>query len=216
VVLGVVALFIVFVVTRLIILRYTGHSTVANVTGAAIVIAFALGSFAQTFRLPQPESAAAPPAAAQAQATGAADAGVRDVSARCRTMTRVPESGAIGAFDALVGANGTSPVVKGAALAGDAAYVATGWGADREGKAPAAGICLLVDGKVALRATSLYGTSRPDVAQATNVQQLGQAGFRIIIPPHSLRKGARHIAVAVQSQDGSFALASNSWDVVIR
>jgi hypothetical protein len=216
VVIGVIALFIVFVVTRIIIVRYTGHSTVANVSGAAIVIAFALGSLAQTFRWPQAEDAGPHPAVTESPANGSADAGVRDVSARCRALARSPGPGAVGAFDALTGADGTAPVTKGAAVPGNAAYVATGWGADREGKELATGICLLVDGKVAALATSLYGTSRPDVADATNVQQLTQAGFKIMIPPNSLRKGMRHLAVAVQSQDGSFALAPTSWDVVIR
>jgi hypothetical protein len=216
VVVGVIVLFIMFVVTRFVIIRYTGHSTVANVTGAALVAAFVLGSIARTFQLPgsQPvaanpapagEAAAAPPAVAQAGA----------VTRKCDGLTGTPGAGGVGAFDELEIGAGTTAVDPNAEIARDAQYVALGWGANRDKKAPALGVCLLVDGKLASGSIVTYGADRPDVAKVFG-PALEDTGFKIVIPPNALAKGPHHLAVAVKSDDGSFALAPNSLDVVVR
>jgi len=214
VVVGVIFLFIMFVATRFVIIRYTGHSTVANITGAALVAAFVLGSVARTFQLPVPQPVAANPAPAGAAATPAA-AAQAGAARKCIGLTGMPGAGGVGAFDQLETDVGAVAVHPNAEIAQDAQYVALGWGADRDRKLPALGVCLLVDGKPARRSIATYGFDRPDVAQAFG-PALGPTGFKIVIPPNALAKGPHNLAVAVESDDGSFALAPNTLDIVIR
>jgi hypothetical protein len=211
VVVGVIVLFIMFVVTRFVIIRYTGHSTVANVTGAALVAAFVLGSIARTFQLPGSQTVAASPAPA---ATPAPVAQAGGVTQKCGS-SGTPGAGGVGAFDVLETGAGAVAVHPNEEIARDAQYVALGWGANADRTAPALGVCLVVDGKLASGAVATYGADRPDVAKVFGAA-LEDTGFKIVIPPNALAKGPHHLAVAVKSADGSFALAPNSLDVVVR
>ncbi len=205
-----------FVVTRFVIIRYTGHSTVANVTGAALVAAFVLGSIARTFQLPGSQPVAANPApAVETAATPAAVAQAGGVTQKCDGLSGTPGAGGVGAFDVLETGAGAVAVHPNEEIARDAQYVALGWGANADRKAPALGVCLVVDGKLASGSVATYGADRPDVAKVFGAA-LEDTGFKIVIPPNALAKGPHHLAVAVKSADGSFALAPNSLDVVIR
>jgi hypothetical protein len=219
VVFGVIFLFALFIVTRVVILRYTANSLVANVTGVALAVAFVAGSIARTFVLPTPESAApaAAPVSDAAASAGApvAAAAPTDVTRNCRGVKGSPSPNGFGAFDSLQSDSGAAASAN-AELAGNVEYEAIGWAGDGGKKSPALGVCLMVDGKFATRARSFYGSSRPDVANAFASPPLELSGFKIVIPPSSLPKGPHHIAVAVESLDGSFALAPHSFDIVIR
>ena len=227
-VLSIVILLICFYVGRFIAMRFPGSTLVANILAAAIVVAFVIGSLVRPFggqtatvaSVDTPAATAAPAASAvttPAPTTSVAPVRVRDVSGECRHPLASPNAGGIGSFDVLAaGANGTAAIAQGASIARHREYVALGWGVDDDRQNPAVAVCLLIDGKVAVRAKSLYGAVRPDVAQALNAPGLGEAGFSILIPPDSLSAGAHTLAVAILSKDKSFRIAPNLWNVVVR
>ena len=224
-VLSIVILLICFYVGRFIAMRFPGSTLVANILAAAIVVAFVIGSLVRPFggqtatvaSVDTPAATVQPAAATPAPATSVAPARIRDVSGECSHLPAAPNAGGIGSFDVLAaGTNGTTAIAQGASMGRNQEYVALGWGADDDRQSPAVAVCLLVDGKVALRAKSLYGAVRPDVAQALNAPGLGDAGFKILIPPGSLPAGAHTLAVAILSKDKSFRIAPNFWNVVER
>jgi len=136
-------------------------------------------------------------AAASACASAASTAnpaGVRDVSASCAIHGQL-QSGATVGIDAFAKATG----------AGASGYEVYGWGKDRTGNGPARAVCLIVDGKVDDRATSLYGERRPDVAKVLSNPDLLLSGYLIKVPAGSISAGSHRIGVAVVSADGSIA-----------
>jgi hypothetical protein len=224
VVLSILALLIVFCTVRFIVVRFSGSTLLANLLGVTVVLAFVIGSLVRPFgwetatmatsNVPasaEPSSATPPTAAPILPST------VRNVTGKCGRLSVKPNVGGIGSFDVLAeGADGTNALGQGVSVGRNREYVALGWGVDDDRENPAIAVCLLVDGKVALRATSLYGTVRPDVAQVLNAPGLGNAGFKIIIPPDSLSAGAHTLSVAVLSKDRSLKIAPNSWNVLVR
>jgi len=133
--------------------------------------------------------------------------GARDVSAACRIHGPLLSGGFIG-IDAFARTGTTQDIASGRSVSNKPAYVLYGWGKDRVGSGPARGACLIVDGKVEDRATSLYGVSRPDVAKALDDPALDHSGYLIQVPAGTIAPGTRRIGVAVVSSDGSIAQSS--------
>lgn len=216
-VLGVVVLLALFFLTRYIVWRYAETTAVPNIAGVAIVLAFVLGSIARPFALPGTDAGRTASAVGETSPVPEMITNVHDVTAGCLSVTPEFRMGFAGYFDALSKDNVGGPVVaKGSSIPSDAQYVVSGWGVNHDQKQLARSICLLVDGRIEPSATSTYGYIRPDVAAALHMPLLAQAGFKIIIPPNILTKGRHHLTVAIRSQDNTFSLADNSWDVIVR
>ncbi len=216
-VLGVIILVALFVLVRFIVWRYADTTAVPNIAGAAIVLAFVFGSLARPFSLPATGIAGTATAVGETSPAPEMVTNVHDVTAGCLATAPAFKIGFAGYFDALARNELGGPVVaKGSSIPGDAQYVASGWGVNHDQKQLARAVCLLVDGKIAPNVTSIYGIIRPDVAASLHAPLLAQAGFKIIIPPNSIKNGRHHLAVAIRSQDDTFSLADNSWDVVVR
>ena len=226
-VLGIVFLFLVFLVTRYLILRYNGSSTSVNIAGFAILASFVVGSIARTFSLPINSPNTTPAAITPAPSIAPAPAAVvtespdapkpRDVSIACRTAPRSPTPGGVGAFDALATNDGPPvQVTKQGSLEKIRAYAAFGWAADKSKQSPASAACVLVDGRVDFKAATTYGLFRPDVAAAYNAPALAQSGFKIVLARGQLAAGHHILTIAVKSADGTFAVAPGEWNVTVR
>jgi hypothetical protein len=141
---------------------------------------------------------AAAASACASPASTATPPGVRDVSASCAIHGRL-QTGAVVGIDAFAKATGRN----------ESGYEVYGWGKDRTQTGPARAVCLIVDGRVDDRVTSLYGERRPDVAKVMSNPDLLLSGYLIKIPAGSIPAGSHRIGVAVVSADGSIA-ASNA------
>jgi hypothetical protein len=97
-----------------------------------------------------------------------------------------------GTFDTLqrneVGGPG---IAEGTSIWGDALYVASGWGSITIKNL---GVCLIVDGRIESRATSIYGPILPDVAAELHMPLLAQSGVETIVPPSGLTRIRHHLA----------------------
>jgi hypothetical protein len=148
--------------------------------------------------------------AAKASPAPNANAGpgsVRDVSAACRIHGPL-QSGAMVGIDAFTGGGTTRDITDHREATSAGAYLMYGWGKDRNSAGPARAACLIVDGRVEERATSLYGEPRADVAKALANPALARSGYLIKIPAGTFTPGQHRIGVAVVSSDGSIAQSS--------
>ena len=87
-----------------------------------------------------------------------------------------------------------------ATVSGDAPIEMTGFGFDVVASAPAKGIDLVIDGKPY---GAVYGSPRPDVANAKKVPALAPSGYHMTLPPGTLAKGPHKVVVRVLTADGS-------------
>ena len=93
---------------------------------------------------------------------------------------------------------GDSPFV----LSGERVVV-SGWAAQNDLAAPAAGVCVLADGKLVRNASIVYGTDRPDVANAFHRANLDATGYEATIDAASLRHGRVTFTVVSIGRNGS-------------
>jgi hypothetical protein len=144
---------------------------------------------------------------AKASPTPSLNAGVRDVSAACRIHGALGSGATVG-IDAFAASRTTRDIPDHRDAPSAGAYEMYGWGRDRISTGPARAVCLIVDGKVEDRATSLYGEPRADVAKALGNPDLARSGYLIKIPAATFTPGQHRIGVAVVSSDGSIAQSS--------
>jgi hypothetical protein len=216
VIVSLIAVGIALALARFFIVRYTADTALATIVASALAVAFVVGYLAHPFERPTSEGSTDPQVGVAADPADA-NADVHDVSADCRAFSGQPADGGNGFVDQIVAERpAAQPVPAGGSIASDASYDVLGWATSSDGKHVARAVCLFVDGRVFAKATSLYGASRPDVASSSSDPSLAPSGFKIVIPPNALPKGAHHLSVGIVSPDGTADYAHDARDVVIR
>jgi hypothetical protein len=149
---------------------------------------------------------------------GAGDAAAasapRDVSASCRIHGALQPGGNVG-IDAFTRAGSTTNIVNGGVIQSRSGYDLYGWAQDRVHPTAARAVCLLVDGHVEERATSLYGEPRPDVAKVLLNPNLAASGYLIKVPPGTFAPGTHRVSVAVVSSDGSLGASPATRTITV-
>ena len=169
---------------------------------AAVIAAFILGASVPRYRSPA-AGVASPPAAAFPVVSPTAV----DASTACSTahLTKGIGKGHIDTVGVQARSDGVTASFNGRLHVNDL-LVLSGWAAEPQIPAPAASVCVLVDGKIAARAKILYGSNRPDVATAYHNAALAATGFSASVSAATLAPGPHRIQAALVAADGSAAV----------
>jgi len=202
-----------FFLARALMLRYGSESELSNAVAAAVVCAFLAGFFAnfivfadrKPLVAPAPApapaaavpAAAAPPVPATPPGTAVLPASRVLSSAQLAALTPARPAEAYSSVDNL---GGTGP--GGNQFAPDATIYINGWAGDPVKKSTAAGLLVIVDGKLRIDGTPGYGGNRMDVATAFKTMAMFHTNVSVSVPTHGLAKGPHYLELAVISRDG--------------
>jgi hypothetical protein len=145
--------------------------------------------------------ATAGPMAGKTVVLGASATVPKDVSAACKVGMQAKGTNPNGTIDLAPAGAANTVIADGGSLDADVSYQVGGWAVGPNGDRLLSGLCLVVDGKVAPYAKTLYGFLRPDVAAAYH-QDIAPCGYRIEIPPRVLPAGTHRLQVLTISSDG--------------
>lgn len=207
-----------FVFSRAVIARERGVNRLASIClGVAFVIVYFSGLVgARDIRSAAIDSsgpAELVPATAETTYPKAADH-FRDVSSSCADASLVSTVG-VGNLEGIRDRKDRVVSKAETILSGDdlAAY---GWAANAGTGENASSVCLVIDGKLFLKATSLIGSARPDVVAALKTPRAMNSGFVIRFAAKNIGAGRHSVQVAEQVGDKTFAVVNGSFDVSIR
>ena len=191
--------------SRFFLMRYTPDPRFANGATAAVFAAFLVGLYSARALLPvAPAPPAAAPALGSVLGTGTPP-GLRDTSGLCRSVNGSFGAAAPGSIDDLRSdEQQTSVVAEGGQVNARVQYVAEGWATESGMDRPAAGVCLVVDGKIEPRARSYFGLARPDIAAGYHHAEVGSSGYMLVIAPGTLSPG-KHRIQAMSKLGSGFA-----------
>jgi len=127
-----------------------------------------------------------------------------DVGALCATGVGPAASSAVGDGSIDYVRSGSRTVRSGDSVASELPVEIGGWAVDRATHAPAAAVCLAVDGKNELGSAAIYGVSRPDVAAALHDDALVPVGFVVRVPGGTLARGTHVLATFIRSKNGGW------------
>lgn len=183
----------------------------AEVAAAAIVVAFALGISWPHANSAEVAGSPPPVAVAPAAPPPAAAARVTDVAKAC-AEARLSAAAGKGNVDAGAVVTGGTEVPAGPlpeVHKGDT-FVLRGWAANSDLNAPTAAACIIMDGKVVVATTGVYGGNRPDVAAAFNSPSLVPTGFQLLVAASAIPLGRHRIQAAAVAADGTASVIAGS------
>jgi hypothetical protein len=201
-----------FFVVRALMLRYGSNAVLSNAVGAAVVIAFLAGFFANfiVFADRQPTTAAAPavaPAAAPAAPSGpdaiAAPTGTA-VNPSIKALSPDQVNGLVSggtdvAYGVIDSLGGSGP--SGSVFPAGAPLHVNGWAGDPATKSTAAGLVVIIDGTHRFDASAGYGGKRMDVATAFHTMAMLNTNVFADVSTRGLAKGEHRIALATVGRD---------------
>lgn len=185
-----------FIALRVLGARFFNQKYRADVVAAAIVLAFVIGTLWPFSNRMGMQNGSAPNSAASA----AAEPNKLNLTEAVVSQLRPLEgTNDIGSLDVLQATPNDFARSMAAFQKGSTIY-ASGWVGDGGAKAPIRGAVLVIDAKIIVDATPLYGQPRPDLARAFGPGMLNAGFLNVPIPTAGLSKG-RHVIQAAGVTD---------------
>jgi hypothetical protein len=142
---------------------------------------------------------------------------LRDSSRECEKVSLSSANGH-GSLDVLYAesAGPESGIGDGAELARSEVYDLTGWASNLSMNGASEGVCAVIDGRIASKATIYYGGPRPDVQKAFGRSGLLYTSYVIKLPASAVAPG-RHTLRVAEVEPGEVAhFVPGKRDVVVR